>query len=474
MSADWPEVRIEDIAAIKSNALATGPFGSAIGAKFFTESGIPVIRGSNLSVDIGIKLIDENLVFVSPEKAREFSRSIARRGDLVFTCWGTINQIGLIHSKSEYAEYVVSNKQMKLTVDLEKVDPKYVYYVFSSPDKQDEIISNGIGAAVPGFNLGQLRRHKFTLPPLVVQKSIVKILDALDTKIEVNRRINQTLEAMAQAIFKSWFVDFDPVKAKIAAIAEGRDPLRAAMSAISGKAEDELDALPPEQYEKLAATAALFPDELEASGIEGIPKGWKNSTLGEECAYLNRGISPKYLDEGGVLVINQKCVRDFSVDVSKARRHDPAQRTVSGRFLQVGDVLVNSTGVGTLGRIAQILRLDEPSIVDSHITVVRAGSRLNSAFLGQWFSTKQPEIEALGEGSTGQTELSRWKLAILPVLVPDEPVLAAFNLKISPMKALISTNDRESLVLRDTRDALLPKLLSGELSPQAALGDDAE
>jgi len=295
------------------------------------------------------------------------------------------------------------------------------------------------------------------------QEAIAQILGGIDDKIDLNRRINQTLEAMAQAIFKSWFVDFDPVKAKIAAKAEGRDPLRAAMTAISGKPDAELDTLPPDQFAPLAATAALFPDEMEDSALGEIPKGWHSSTLGEQCAYLNRGISPKYVDEGGVLVLNQKCIRDFSLDPSKGRRHDPNQRNVNGRELHLGDVLVNSTGVGTLGRVAQVLRLDEPTIVDSHVTVVRSGTSLNSAYLGQWFVTKQPDIEAMGEGSTGQTELSRGKLASMTILVPEQAVLGAFAAAVAPMQSLIATRGRESLVLQQTRDALLPRLLSGEL-----------
>lgn len=213
---------------------------------------------------------------------------------------------------------------------------------------------------------------------------------------------------------------------------------------------------------------------MEDSTLGVIPKGWYASTLGDQCAYLNRGISPKYIDEGGVLVLNQKCIRDFSLDPSKGRRHDPNQRNVSGRELQLGDVLVNSTGVGTLGRVAQVLRLDEPTIVDSHVTVVRSGLQLNSAYLGQWFVTKQPDIEAMGEGSTGQTELSRGKLASMTILVPERAVLEAFAAAVAPMQSLIAAQGRESLVLQQARDALLPRLLSGELQPTVALeGVDA-
>jgi type I restriction enzyme, S subunit len=349
-------------------------------------------------------------------------------------------------------------------------DEDFVYYLARHPDfrKFAEARMEGTSGR-QRVSWQSLSEYTFPFPPSIERKKIGYVLRTLDDKIALNRRINQTLEAMAQAIFKSWFVDFDPVKAKIAAKAEGRDPLRAAMTAISGKPDAELDTLPPDQFTPLAATAALFPDELENSGLGEIPKGWHSSTLGEQSAYLNRGISPKYIDEGGVLVLNQKCVRDFSLDPSKGRRHDPTQRNVSGRELLLGDVLVNSTGVGTLGRVAQVLHLDEPTIVDSHVTVVRTGHNLNSAYLGQWFVMKQPDIEAMGEGSTGQTELSRGKLATMPILVPDLAVLGAFATAIAPMQSLIAARNRESLVLQQTRDALLPRLLSGELHPAVAL-----
>jgi type I restriction enzyme S subunit len=341
-------------------------------------------------------------------------------------------------------------------------DARFWFYKLASLD----LNNYRAGSGQPLLNQKILNSIQVSIPASEDDRfRIAKMLAAFDEKIDLNHRINQNLDAMAQALFKSWFVDFDPVKAKIIAIQEGRDPLRAAMSAISGKTDAELDALPPEQYKQLATTAALFPEVLVESELGGIPEGWLLSTLCEQCVYLNRGISPKYIEEGGVLVLNQKCIRDFSLDSSKGRRHDPNQRSVSGRELQVGDVLVNSTGVGTLGRVAQVLWLDEETIVDSHVTVVRSGSSLNSAYLGQWFVTKQPDIEAMGEGSTGQTELSRGKLADMSILVPDLAVLGAFASVVAPLQSLVSALNRESLVLQEARDALLPRLLSGELRP---------
>lgn len=203
----WHECLVEDIARPGKNSLATGPFGSAISSKYFVENGIPVIRGGNLSAEIGVRIIDNNFVFVTNEKATEFSRSTVRSGDIIFTCWGTINQIGLIDKKSKYPEYVVSNKQMKLTPDPEKADSLFIYYLFSGPEKQQEIISNGIGAAVPGFNLGQLRKMVLSLPPLPEQKAIASVLSSLDDKIDLLHRQNKTLEAMAETLFRQWFVE---------------------------------------------------------------------------------------------------------------------------------------------------------------------------------------------------------------------------------------------------------------------------
>lgn len=134
---------------------------------------------------------------------------------------------------------------------------------------------------MPKLTQGNLNKIKLKCPPIEEQRTIAHILGTLDDKIDLNRRINQTLEAMAQAIFKSWFVDFDPVKAKIAAIVQGQDPLRAAMRAISGKTDAELDQMPREHHDSLAATAALFPDEMEESDLGEIPKEWKVSTIGE-------------------------------------------------------------------------------------------------------------------------------------------------------------------------------------------------
>ncbi len=437
MRSDWIEVRVEEIAAKEPNALATGPFGSAIGSRFFQDSGVPVIRGSNLSEDVGKRLIHDDLVFVSPDKAVEFRRSVVRQGDLIFTCWGTIDQVGIIDGTARYPEYVISNKQMKLTPDRNKADSLFLYYLFSGPEMSSRIKSQGIGSSVPGFNLGQLRSLTLRLPPLDEQRAIASILGALDDKIELNRRMNETLESMARALFKSWFVDFDPVHANATGI---------------------------QSYAMDGDTGALFPAAFEGSNRGPIPTGWKLEQLRDVTTVLRRGISPKYTDFGGIAVLNQKCIRNSRVSLGPARLHDLSKPVSLEQFVQPGDVVVNSTGVGTLGRVGQLTRVEQRTIVDSHVTIVRANPDvIDALLLGQDLLGRQDEIEALGEGSTGQTELGRGRLGQLTVLVAPVPVQRFAVSKLSPLMEAIDVHERESQTLASIRDTLLPRLLSGEI-----------
>ncbi len=177
----WRTVRVVDLAAPGSTSMATGPFGSSISSKFFRRSGMPVIRGGNLSADSITRLSDKNLVFLDPEKGAEFTRATVHRGDLIFTCWGTINQVGLIDESAGYDTYIISNKQMKLTPDPSLADAEFLYYLFSSPRMQQIILGGSIGSSIPGFNLTRLKSLKIALPPLREQKQIALALTTIES-----------------------------------------------------------------------------------------------------------------------------------------------------------------------------------------------------------------------------------------------------------------------------------------------------
>jgi type I restriction enzyme S subunit len=193
---------VADVAAKGSNSMATGPFGSSISSKFFRTAGVPVIRGGNLSADSAVRLNDDNLVFLDPEKAAEFSRSTVRSGDLVFTSWGTINQVGLIDESAAYDEYVISNKQMKLTPDPDVALPEFLYYLFSSPAMQREILEGSIGSSIPGFNLTRLRSIEIQLPPVEEQREIARALSEAERLAETLREHILKKQAIKQGIMQ--------------------------------------------------------------------------------------------------------------------------------------------------------------------------------------------------------------------------------------------------------------------------------
>ena len=157
-----------------------------------------MIRGGNLRADGSTHLVDDGLVFISAEKAIEFRRSTVSSGDLVFTCWGTVNQVGLIGAGSRYARYVISNKQMQLTPNPALADSLFLFYLFSSAAVQNAILGQSIGSTIPGFNLGQLRSLRILLPPLPEQRTIAAALgdvdalrDGLDRLIAKKRALKQ-------------------------------------------------------------------------------------------------------------------------------------------------------------------------------------------------------------------------------------------------------------------------------------------
>lgn len=372
---------------------------------------------------------------------------MATRGDLVFTCWGTINQVGLIDARSKFESYIVSNKQMKLTVDPVKADHRFIYYVFSGPVKQSEILDNGIGSSVPGFNLGQLRRHEVLLPPLEEQKRIADFLETLDDRIVLLRETNVTLEAVAQALFKSWFVDFDPVRAK----AEGRQP-------------EGMD----------AATAALFPNSFEESELGLVPRGWKAEIAEQWLSALETGRRPKGGVSGildGVPSIGaESIVRIGEFDYSKTKY-------VSAEFfekmkagaLQSHDVLLYKDGGKPGVFLPRVSMFGEGFPfrvcgINEHVFRVRLKYPFSQTFLYYWLwsDSVMHELKHRG-GKAAIPGINQSDVKELKLLVPSEQTLNRFDEITKPLISKIFENSKKAQVLTQLRDSLLPRLISGQL-----------
>ena len=298
-----------------------------------------------------------------------------------------------------------------LRCDKSKILPDFLYYVLRTPSFRQDVKDNyGSGSAIPRIILKDFKRMMVSYPSLEKQQAIISVLTAIDSKIQANTEINDNLQQQAAAIFRSWFVDYVPF-------------------------------------------GGTVPDE------------WKNVTLEDITTLVSRGITPKYADDTGQIVINQKCIRNHMIDLSFARSHRP--KVINNKWLQFGDLLINSTGDGTLGRAAQVWFQPHNLTVDSHVTIVRPAAENMIFYIGLWGTQHEKEIESLHTGSTGQTELPRDRVKAIELLLPDKETLERFNALIAPMAAAIVSNQEENNRLASIRDALLPKLMSGKIDVSA-------
>lgn len=347
-----------------------------------------------------------------------------------------------------------------------EVSTEYLRYFLQIADIQPYLT----GAVMPKLTQGNLNRIPIRYPSPQYQQAIVGILGSLDDKIDLNRGINQTLEAMAQAIFKSWFVDFDPVKAKITAKQGGCDPVRATMSAISGKSDTELDALPCELYDQLAATAALFPEEMEESALGASPRGWDRGTLLEFCDLGPASWSAKTLPDsvqyvdlantknGEIIEVQFQQGKDIP---SRARRILMPGDTILGTvrpgnrsFALVGEEgLTGSTGFAVLHPKENFLREYVYLAATSDANIARLAHLAD----GGAYPAVRPELVVSYAHS-----------------IPSDELLRAFHLVSSNLFDQILVNRRANKLLAQLRDTLLPKLLSGELSLAEVVAEDGE
>lgn len=192
-----------------------------------------------------------------------------------------------------------------------------------------------------------------------------------------------------------------------------------------------------------------------------LPENWKITTIDAISSLITRGVAPKYDDSSDQIVLNQKCIRDHTIDISLARRHLP--KKINEKWILKGDLLINSTGTGTLGRVAQVWFEANNMTVDSHVTIVRPKDSILQSYIGFWGLSHESEIEAQHTGSTGQTELPRDRVKAMELPLPDEDTLSKFNELVIPMTSTVISNQEENARLSQLRDALLPKLMSGEL-----------
>ena len=293
-------------------------------------------------------------------------------------------------------------------------------------------------SAVPGLNRENAHSIEITVPSLELQNKIASHLSVLDDKIEVNQRINATLEAMARALFQSWFIDFDPVRAKL----DGNKPIGI----------DEL-------------TANLFPDTFQDSELGNIPKGWAIKPVGEVVDCVGGG-TPSTADlkywAGGTH--HWTTPKDFSSLQSPILLNTDRKLTdagiakISSGLLPAGTLLLSSRApVGYLA-IASM-----PVAINQGFIALKCNEYASNYFMLNWCQSNMPEIESRATGTTF-AEISKQNFRPIRVVLPSKNLMSAFTAKVEPLYEQITSNLRQSQTLASLRDTLLPKLLSGELS----------
>ena len=318
---------------------------------------------------------------------------------------------------------------MKLTVNRELADPMFIYYVFSTLEQQDYIRQHSIQTGVPHTNLGILRGTPVPLPPLSEQRAIAHILGTLDDKIELNRQLNETLEAMAQALFKSWFVAFDSVRAK----AEGRNP----------------DLLEP--------IADLFPDAFQDSDLGVIPKGWEVRNLDEVARFLNGLALQKYPPSNGESL---PVIKIAQLRAGYASGADRAAANIqpSDYVVDDGDVLFSWSG-----SLECILWAGGKGALNQHLFRVTSAT-FPKWFFYLWIVHHLPAFRRIAAAkATTMGHIQRHHLSEARVVVPPREFLAVADQHIGPLIDKIPQLVGQSRVLAAARDSLLMKLISGEL-----------
>ena len=337
---------------------------------------------------------------ISENKYMEMKRFSIQPDDIIISCSGTVGKVSIITKDDPIG--IISQALLLLRVNADVIDPLFLCYFFRSYEGYNAIVSRSSGSVQVNISKREvIEQIPLRLPDIQTQRRIVSILSSLDQKIVCNAKINDNLQQQAATIFHRWFVN--------------------------------------------------NPDSEK----------WPMVTLDDLTSLVSRGIAPKYDDESAQIVLNQKCIRDHYIDISLGRRHKP--KAIKEKWLQYGDLLINSTGEGTLGRAAQVWFIPKNMTVDSHVTVVRPMNQLLLFYIGLWGISHEREIEALHTGSTGQTELPRERVKAMELRLPDNDTLVRFNAVISPIVSAIIANQKENTRMASIRDALLPKLMSGEI-----------
>jgi len=435
MAGEWRRRSLGDLCDAGVAELQTGPFGSQLHAHDYVDQGVAVVP----TEAIRNRQIDHSVLpKITAAKAKSLERHRLRPSDILFARRGVqaTGHIGYVREPEDGFICGTGAIRLRVSEGNSEVLPEFLSHVLANPATVEWFKFHAIGATMPNLNEGIIRAFSFSMPPIKEQRAIAHILGTLDDKIELNRRMNETLEAIARALFKSWFVDFDPVRAKC------RGTLQRAPT------------LPK-------SIADLFPDSFEDSELGEIPRGWRVTPLPEvidvnPTRALRKGDVAPYLDMANMPT------RGHSPDAVIERPFGSGMRFVNGDTLvaRITPCLEN-------GKTAYVDFLPEGQVGwgSTEYIVLRPKPPLPSEFaycLARSDKFRDFAIQSM-TGSSGRQRVPAESLSHFLVVSPSKHVAELFGKLIEPLFARASAATEEGRTLATLRDTLLPKLISGEL-----------
>lgn len=428
MASDWEISSVGEV----SHVVTKGTTPTTLGYQF-QESGIRFVKVETLSNDGAF--YKDKFAYISEEAHEALARSQLRENDILFSIAGTIGRTALVT-----AEWLPANTNQAIAIvrpNTDAVLPKFLRYVLTNPSFTQTANTKTVQSVQANFSLGELKLSKFNLPSISDQKEIVGVLGSLDDRITLLRETNKTLEAIAQAIFKSWFIDFDPVRAKM----EGRAP--------AGMDEE---------------TAALFPDELVESELGLVPKGWSATSIEEICSTITNGGTPsrsnnEFWQSGSIPWYKTGDFSDGFLLEPSEKITSVALANSSVKLLPENAVLMAIYAAPTVGRLGVLTR---PSTFNQACTGMVAKSEVGTWFLywtlyfgRDWFNSRA--------NGAAQQNISKAIVASYRLVKPMERLLSAFDELADPLHKKIRQNVEQVETLSALRDTLLPRLISGKL-----------
>ncbi|HAT2247856.1 TPA: restriction endonuclease subunit S [Aeromonas hydrophila] len=435
MRSDWAEVQtIGELLAREGGSIKTGPFGTALKASEYADVGVPLI--SVREIGHGTFHIDRKTPRICNATLARLPEYILQEGDIVFARKGGIERCALI--RKPQSGWFLGSDGIRLRPPT-ACDARFIAYSLQTNAVKDWLVQNSTGSTMASLNQATIGRLPIALPAIWEQKRIADVLEAFDDRIALLREINATLEAIAQALFKSWFVDFDPVHAR----ARGEHP--------AGMAPE---------------VAPLFPDSFEESALGLVPNGWRWRTM-DDVSTVGIGKTPprkepqwfsENLDD--VPWVSIKDMGTAGVFINKTSEFLTPASIDRFNVRVVPDNTVLLSFKLTVGRLSIT---DGEMVTNEEIAHFKLGedSPLSSAYI--YLALRQFNFESLSSTSSIAEAVNSKTVRAIPILVPSPSLVAMFNDHANPIFERIKLLEKQAQTLANLRDTLLPRLISGQL-----------